>query len=99
MFVTRAVLTGRIGSPGVGVGRILIVRRPTATADRATPVRPPFDERARLSTALETAAGELEALARQLAQRGGEETAAIFEAQPPLPRAPGIAEPAMRATA
>jgi phosphoenolpyruvate-protein phosphotransferase len=97
MLVTRAVLTGRIGSPGVGVGRILLVQRPFAPADSAAPARPPADERTRLTGALETAAGELEALARQLAPRAGDETAAIFEAQALFARDPGIVEPAMRA--
>jgi phosphocarrier protein FPr len=97
MLVTRAVLTGRIGSPGVGVGRILVVQRLSATVDTSVPVGPPSSERARLSSALDAAAGELEALARQLARRAGDETAAIFEAQALFARDPGIVEPAMRA--
>jgi len=97
MLMTRAVLIGRIGAPGVGVGRILVVPRPSATADASAPVGPPSTERLRLSAALDGAAGELEALARNLAQRAGDETAAIFEAQALFARDPGIVEPAMRA--
>jgi phosphocarrier protein FPr len=97
MLVTRAVLTGRIGSPGAGVGRILLVQPPPAVTDATTASGPPAAERLRLATALETAAGELETLARQLAKRAGEETAAIFEAQALFARDPGIVEPAMRA--
>ena len=97
MLVTRAVLSGRVGSPGVGVGRILRVGLPAEPPDIAAPVGPPNAERARLSAALEAAAAELEALARQLAQRAGDETAAIFEAQAVFARDPGIVDPAMRA--
>ncbi len=97
MLVTRAVLSGRIGSPGVGVGRILRVELPAEAPEIAAPVGPPIAERARLSAALEAAAAELEALARQLAQRAGDETAAIFEAQAVFARDPGIVDPAMRA--
>ena len=97
MVVTRAVLTGRIGSPGVGVGRILLVQPPPSATDAAASIGLPAAERLRLATALETAAEELEALARQLAQRAGEETAAIFEAQALFARDPGIVEPATRA--
>jgi phosphoenolpyruvate-protein phosphotransferase len=97
MLVTRAVLTGRIGSPGVGVGRILLVPPPTAAADSTAPAGPSTAEHARLSLALETAADQLEALARQLAERAGDATGAIFEAQALFARDPGIVEPAMRA--
>jgi multiphosphoryl transfer protein len=96
MIVTRVVLSGRVGSPGVGVGRILRVGLPSAPAALAGPVGAPNAERARLSVALEAAAVELEALARQLAQRAGDETAAIFEAQAVFARDPGIVDPAMR---
>jgi phosphoenolpyruvate-protein phosphotransferase len=97
MLVTRAVLSGRIGSPGVGVGRILRVELSVEAPEIAAPAGAPDTERARLSAALEAAAEELEALARQLAQRAGDETAAIFEAQAVFARDPGIVDPAMRA--
>jgi phosphoenolpyruvate-protein phosphotransferase len=96
MLVTRQVLTGRIGSPGVGVGRVLVIR-PAAGASVAGPDGSPDVERARLEVALETAAAELEMLARQLAERAGAETGAIFEAQALFARDPGIVGPAMSA--
>ena len=94
--MTRQVLTGRVGSPGVGVGRVLVIR-PAAGASVAGPDGPPDVERTRLEEALETAAAELEMLARQLAVRAGEETGAIFEAQALFARDPGIVGPAMSA--
>ena len=96
MLVTRAVLTGRVGSPGAGVGRILIVRPAPAGASASRSIGTPATERERLRAALDTAADELEALARQLAERAGEELGAIFEAQALFARDPGIVDPAMR---
>ncbi len=96
MLVTRAVLSGRVGSPGAGVGRILIVRPAPAGASASRSTGTPETERKRLRAALDTAADELEALARQLAERAGEELGAIFEAQALFARDPGIVDPAMR---
>jgi phosphocarrier protein FPr len=105
MLVTRVVLTGRVGSPGTGVGLVLLVPAAGSTdaigatnATGAPGSAPSVDaERERLHAALETAADELEALARQLAARAGEETGAIFEAQALFARDPGIVDPAVRA--
>jgi phosphocarrier protein FPr len=95
--VTRTVLAGRIGSPGAGLGRLLVIR-PTRVelVSGSRPIGSPEAERARLAAALETAAGELETLARQLAERAGEEIGAIFEAQALFARDPGIVDPATR---
>jgi phosphotransferase system enzyme I (PtsI) len=97
MLVTRAVLSGLVGSPGAGVGSLLVVR---PTPIETSPPRPggsPASERERLLVALERAAEELEALARQLAERAGEELGAIFEAQALFARDPGIVDPAINA--
>ncbi len=95
--MTRIVLAGRIGSPGAGFGRLLVIR-PTRVepVSGSRPTGSPEAERARLVAALETAAGELETLARQLAERAGEEIGAIFEAQALFARDPGIVDPATR---
>ena len=97
--MARTVLTGRVGSPGVGVGRLLIVPidvdpRP---AGAATSDLDPALERARLEAALETAADDLEGLARRIAARAGEDIGAIFEAQALFARDPGIVGPALTA--
>jgi multiphosphoryl transfer protein len=97
MLMTRAVLTGRVGSPGAGVGRTLVVRTTPIEASPPSTGGSPATERERLLAALETAADELEALARQLAERAGEELGAIFEAQALFARDPGIVDPAIRA--
>jgi len=94
--VTRTVLAGRVGSPGVGVGRLLVV--PSVEASATAPrreTRDPGAERARLQVALDVAAEDLEALARQIAARAGEDIGAIFEAQALFARDPGIVDPAM----
>jgi phosphocarrier protein FPr len=49
--------------------------------------------------ALETAATDLEALARRVALRAGDEIGAIFEAQALFARDPGIVDPALEAVA
>jgi multiphosphoryl transfer protein len=111
--MTRTVLAGRSGSPGVGLGRLLLVAvagnghapSPTGRADVAgtppteAPTADPASERVRLLDALEGAAMDLEALARQVAQRAGDEVGAIFEAQALFARDPGIIEPAFEAVA
>jgi phosphoenolpyruvate-protein phosphotransferase len=90
------VLIGRPGSPGIGVGRVLVVESigasslegPGAQAD-------PTTEAARLSAALEAAATELTALAEQTTLRAGEDVGAIFVAQALFARDPGIVGPAL----
>jgi phosphoenolpyruvate-protein phosphotransferase len=98
--MARTVLVGRAGSPGVGIGRLLVVGPPSASgtddpvdrngrgsSDAAT-------EHDRLAKALERCAAELEALAVQTSARAGEEVGAIFEAQALFARDPGIVGPA-----
>ena len=98
--MARTVLVGRAGSPGVGIGRLLVVGPPSVsrtddavgrngrgTTDAAT-------EHGRLAQALERCATELEALAVQTSARAGEEVGAIFEAQALFARDPGIVGPA-----
>lgn len=100
--MTRVVLAGRTGSPGVGVGRLLKVgvghhgHGPGAAGDGASP-GDPVTERARLEAALRTAQADLEGLAGSIAVRAGADIGAIFEAQAMFARDPGIVEPAMRA--
>jgi phosphoenolpyruvate-protein phosphotransferase len=105
--MAKAILVGRAGSPGVGLGRLLPIR-PAAGAEAlgaasaavghgAAPdaSHPSVDERSRLLTALESAAEALHALAAQVSARAGEEIGAIFEAQALFARDPGIVEPAL----
>ena len=99
MIAARATFAGRVGSPGVGAGRVLVVRPAALVTAGRGPAGSPDEEAARLSAALETAAGQLETLARQLAERAGDETGAIFEAQALFARDPGIVQPAMDAIA
>ncbi len=102
--MTRVVLAGRTGSPGVGVGRLLCVRTGlnghalAASAHRSNAGDPEM-ERARLETALQTAEADLEGLASTIAVRAGAEIGAIFEAQAMFARDPGIVGPAMLAIA
>ena len=70
----------------------------TRLSRRLRPVAAAIDaasERARLLAALDTAAADLEALARQVALRAGDEVGAIFEAQALFARDPGIIDPAL----
>jgi len=98
--MARTVLVGRAGSPGVGIGRLLVVGPPSVSpADDAVGRngRGPADaatEHGRLAKALERCATELEALAVQTSARAGEEVGAIFEAQALFARDPGIVGPA-----
>jgi phosphoenolpyruvate-protein phosphotransferase len=102
--MAHTILTGRAGSPGVGIGRILVVGSPSATAAAAhtggngggngREPGGPASEHARLAAALDRCATELEALAVQTAVRAGEEVGAIFEAQALFARDPGIVGPA-----
>ena len=101
--MTRTVIHGRPGSPGVGVGRVLIVRDGPAGhgaggnggAPGSLAPGTPSIERERLQAALVTAADDLEALATRTAARAGEEVGAIFEAQALFARDPGVVEPAL----
>jgi phosphoenolpyruvate-protein phosphotransferase len=102
--MSRSVFVGRAGSPGVGLGRLLLVApEPNGHAPVAGVAGPPRGaidptaERARLLAALDTAAADLEALARQVALRAGDEVGAIFEAQALFARDPGIIGPALAA--
>ena len=102
-------LRGQPGSPGSGVGRLLWLGAPANGAGHARrpgrrePSGDPIDagstaaEERRLQAALEVAAAELEALARETADRAGPEVGAIFEAQAMFARDPGIVEPAIQA--
>jgi len=100
--MARAILSGRPGSPGIGEGRL--IRVPEAVRDGATPVAGAArgqdshgDEVARLRHALDLAAGQLEALATETAQRAGDEIGAIFEAQALFARDPALIDPALEA--
>jgi multiphosphoryl transfer protein len=101
--MTRNVLVGRAGSPGVGLGRLLLVapeangHAPVAVSGLPVVATDPASERTRLLAALETAAADLESLARQVALRAGGEIGAIFEAQALFARDPGIIDPALAA--
>jgi phosphoenolpyruvate-protein phosphotransferase len=96
--MTRTVLAGRAGSPGIGLGRLLLVG-PAGNGRAAEASGDPSSERARLLAALDAAATDLEALARQVALRAGDEVGAIFEAQAIFARDPGIIDPALEAVA
>jgi multiphosphoryl transfer protein len=107
--MARAALTGRPGSPGVGVGRLLwvapvagagVAEGPAGAAATAPGLAAPVDpdaERARLRTALDEAAAELSELADETTARVGEEIGAIFGAQALFATDPGIVDPAMEA--
>ncbi|HSL33237.1 MAG TPA: phosphoenolpyruvate--protein phosphotransferase [Candidatus Limnocylindrales bacterium] len=107
--MARAALTGRPGSPGVGVGRLLwvapvagagVAEGPAGAATTASGRAAPLDagaERARLRTALDEAAAELSELADETTARVGEEIGAIFGAQALFATDPGIVDPAMAA--
>lgn len=100
--MTRVVLAGRTGSPGVGVGRLLCVRTSLnghgpAASPGSTDAGDAETERARLDAALRTAQADLEGLAGTIAVRAGAEIGAIFEAQAMFARDPGIVGPAMLA--
>ena len=102
--MAHIILIGRAGSPGVGIGRLLVVGSPSPTAaaghlgaHAGGNGRGPggaTSEHARLAAALDRCATELEALAVQTAARAGEEVGAIFEAQALFARDPGIVGPA-----
>ena len=108
--MARTILIGRAGSPGVGVGRLLIVRS-SAPGDGGGgagaaggslgrnghgpgAAAGAAAEHERLVQALEQAATELEGLAVTTSARVGEEVGSIFEAQALFARDPGIVGPA-----
>src|SRR5688572_24098686 len=99
--MARTILLGRAGSPGVGLGRLLVVAPPSTTAAASHTAgngRGPTTvgaEHARLADALDRCATELEALAVQTTARAGAEVGAIFEAQALFARDPGIVGPAI----
>jgi multiphosphoryl transfer protein len=103
--MARAVLSGVAASPGVGIGRVLVVadRPPGEPAAVAGPAdSTPMDaarEVERLRAAFEASATELEELAARTAPVTGEEVAAIFEAQAVLARDPALLKPALAAVA
>ena len=105
--MARAVFLGVAASPGVGIGRTLLVDRqqrgaPGAVPASAADTRPPRDaarEAERLRAAIEASAVELETLAAQMARSIGEEVAGIFEAQALLARDPALVTPALAAAA
>ena len=91
------ILTGRAGSPGIGLGHLLPVGGNGTAASAASDVAAtwrPDAEQARLDAALQEAADQLDALARQTTERAGAEVGAIFEAQALFARDPGITGPA-----
>ena len=99
--MARTILVGRPGSPGVGIGRLLVVAPPALPAPAAGQLAgngrghaTAAAEHARLADAFDRCATELEALAVETAARAGEEVGAIFEAQAVFARDPGIIGPA-----
>ena len=96
--MARTILVGRPGSPGVGIGRLLVVAPPEPPVGPVSGNgRGPSTaaaEHSRLADALDRCASELEALAVQTTARAGEEVGAIFEAQALFARDPGIVGPA-----
>jgi phosphoenolpyruvate-protein phosphotransferase len=99
--VARMTLTGRPGSPGIGVGRLLWLTpdRPAAGLGLAggDGTQQPAAERERLMAALAAAAAELTELAEVTASRAGAEVGSIFEAQALFATDPGIVDPALAA--
>jgi multiphosphoryl transfer protein len=101
--MARAVIVGVPASPGVGLGRALIV------ADRSTEMVPlataaggpadPTQEARRLRSVLETTAAELSELAAVVAAETGPEVAAILDAQALIALDPALSEPALEAVA
>ena len=106
--MARTVLIGRAGSPGVGVGRLLMVPSSVPVAGAAAGRGASGEdnghgpggaagaaaEHERLVRALEQAGTELEGLAVKTSARAGEEVGSIFEAQALFARDPGIIGPA-----
>jgi phosphoenolpyruvate-protein phosphotransferase len=103
--MARTTLVGQAGSPGSGVGRLLWLDGLSNGTGRGAriPAQPgsapaspdAIAEERRLLAALETAATELDELARETADRAGPDVGAIFEAQGIFARDPGLIEPAL----
>ena len=100
--MTRTVLAGRAGSPGLGSGRLLVVTESAPSIPATTGSGPgrddamaPLEERRRLLDALRSAADNLGSLATQTSARAGDEVGAIFEAQAMFAQDPGIVDPAL----
>src|SRR5919199_2446919 len=98
--MARAVLQGRAGSSGSGVGRLVHVapREAATAAANPTPVDP-AREQDRLREALQQAAEELARLAEETRTRAGADTAAIFEAQALFAKDPALVDQALAAIA
>jgi phosphoenolpyruvate-protein phosphotransferase len=99
------ILLGRAGSPGIGVGRALVIgttSMPSAVGGNGTGAsagRVAFDplaETGRLRTALSDAASALQDLATRTAEQAGADVGVIFEAQALFALDPGIVDPALR---
>ena len=101
-MATRTVLVGRAGSPGVGLGWLLLRRRraerrrPPAASPPSTggPIRPRGGARCRARPGRGSRPSST-ALAAATTARAGEEVGAIFEAQALFARDPGIVDPAL----
>ena len=103
------ILEGRPGSPGLGVGAIfrpdngVLASNGDAASTGVGAIRPgdppPGDrvalEQARLLSALQAAAAQLDRLAAETGDRAGAEVGAIFEAQALFARDPGLVDPAL----
>jgi len=94
--VTGSELQGRAGSPGIGVGRVLVVSAsgPTPPPASDSSGTDPAAQTEILRDALATAVAELTELAARTAARAGEEVGSIFEAQALFARDPGIIDAA-----
>ena len=95
--ITGSELLGRPGSPGIGIGRVLLVgASATGPAPSAADVgrTDPAAQAGILRDALATAVAELTELAARTAARAGEEVGSIFEAQALFAQDPGIIDAA-----
>ena len=93
--MAQLVLIGRVGSPGVGTGRLLPIAATNSRNGGSASSVPAADAQQRLLVALDAAATQLEALAAEVSARVNEDVGAIFEAQAVFARDPGIVDPAL----